>query len=129
EIVCQTPQNMKGYWNMPEATESALSEDNWFRTGDVGYLDEDGYLYMHDRVKDMIISGGENIYPAEVENVLMSHPAVTDCAVIGVPSEKWGETRRAVRGRVREGDHRLLPRAPGALQVPDLRGAPRRDPP
>ncbi len=96
EIVCQTPQNMKGYWNMPEATESALSEDNWFRTGDVGYLDEDGYLYMHDRVKDMIISGGENIYPAEVENVLMSHPAVTDCAVIGVPSEKWGETPKAL---------------------------------
>ncbi len=96
EIVCQTPQNMKGYWNLPEATESALSEDNWFRTGDVGYLDEDGYLYMHDRVKDMIISGGENIYPAEVENVLMSHPAVTDCAVIGVPSEKWGETPKAL---------------------------------
>ncbi|MGP4023156.1 long-chain-fatty-acid--CoA ligase [Actinomadura sp. 3N407] len=96
EIVCQTPQNMKGYWGLPDATATALSEDNWFRTGDAGYLDEDGYLYIHDRVKDMIISGGENIYPAEVENVLMSHPEVTDCAVIGVPSERWGETPKAL---------------------------------
>ena len=96
EIVCQTPQNMKGYWGLPEATETALSADNWFRTGDVGYLDEDGYVYMHDRVKDMIISGGENIYPAEIENTLMSHPDITDCAVIGVPSEKWGETPKAI---------------------------------
>jgi acyl-CoA synthetase (AMP-forming)/AMP-acid ligase II len=96
EILCQTPQNMQGYWGMPEATSSALLEGNWFRTGDAGYLDEDGYLYIHDRVKDMIISGGENIYPAEVENVVMSHPAVTDCAVIGVPDAKWGETPKAV---------------------------------
>ncbi|TDD89601.1 long-chain-fatty-acid--CoA ligase [Actinomadura darangshiensis] len=96
EILCRTPQNMKGYWGMPEATATALSEDNWFRTGDAGYLDEDGYLFIHDRVKDMIISGGENIYPAEVENVLMSHPDVADCAVIGVPDEKWGETPKAI---------------------------------
>ncbi|GAA2617041.1 long-chain-fatty-acid--CoA ligase [Actinomadura fulvescens] len=96
EILCRTPQNMQGYWGMPEATSSALLPDNWFRTGDAGYLDEDGYLYIHDRVKDMIISGGENIYPAEVENVVMSHPAVTDCAVIGVPDAKWGETPKAV---------------------------------
>jgi acyl-CoA synthetase (AMP-forming)/AMP-acid ligase II len=96
EILCKTPQNMKGYWGMPEATASALSDDNWFRTGDAGYLDEDGYLYIHDRVKDMIISGGENIYPAEVENVLMGHPAVSDCAVIGVPDERWGETPKAL---------------------------------
>ncbi|WP_141579538.1 long-chain-fatty-acid--CoA ligase [Actinomadura sp. WMMA1423] len=96
EILCRTPQNMKGYWGMPEATAGALSEDNWFRTGDAGYLDEDGYLYIHDRVKDMIISGGENIYPAEVENVLMGHPAVSDCAVIGVPDERWGETPKAI---------------------------------
>ncbi|GAA2120013.1 long-chain-fatty-acid--CoA ligase [Actinomadura napierensis] len=96
EIVCRTAQNMKGYWGMAEATASALSEDNWFRTGDAGYLDEDGYLYIHDRVKDMIISGGENIYPAEVENVLMGHPAVTDCAVIGVPDARWGETPKAL---------------------------------
>ncbi|WP_433475684.1 long-chain-fatty-acid--CoA ligase [Spirillospora sp. CA-142024] len=96
EILCRTPQNMKGYWGMPEATATALSADNWFRTGDAGYLDEDGYLYIHDRVKDMIISGGENIYPAEVENVLMGHPDVSDCAVIGVPDEKWGETPKAI---------------------------------
>lgn len=96
EILCKTPQNMKGYWGMPDATATALSDNNWFRTGDAGYLDEDGYLYIHDRVKDMIISGGENIYPAEVENVLMSHPDVSDCAVIGVPSERWGETPKAL---------------------------------
>ncbi|MEO3822786.1 long-chain-fatty-acid--CoA ligase [Actinomadura sp. B10D3] len=96
EILCRTPQNMKGYWGMPDATATALSEDNWFRTGDAGYLDEDGYLYIHDRVKDMIISGGENIYPAEVENVLMGHPDITDCAVIGVPDDKWGETPKAI---------------------------------
>ncbi|MFD0901206.1 long-chain-fatty-acid--CoA ligase [Actinomadura sediminis] len=96
EILCRTPQNMKGYWGMPDATSTALLDGGWFRTGDVGYLDEDGYLYMHDRVKDMIISGGENIYPAEVENALMGHPDVTDCAVIGVPHEKWGETPKAI---------------------------------
>ncbi|WP_026404851.1 long-chain-fatty-acid--CoA ligase [Actinomadura rifamycini] len=96
EILCRTPQNMKGYWELPDATSAALPGEGWFRTGDVGYLDEDGYLYMHDRVKDMIISGGENIYPAEVENALMSHPDVTDCAVIGVPHEKWGETPKAI---------------------------------
>ena len=96
EILCRTPQNMKGYWGLPEATSSALLPDGFFRTGDAGYLDEDGYLFIHDRVKDMIISGGENIYPAEVENVLMSHPHVTDCAVIGVPHEKWGETPKAI---------------------------------
>jgi long-chain acyl-CoA synthetase len=96
EIIVKSPQNMLGYWDLPEATEAALLEGGWFRTGDAGYLDEDGYLYIHDRVKDMIISGGENIYPAEVENVLMSHPEVADCAVIGVPSDKWGETPKAV---------------------------------
>ncbi|WP_018654328.1 long-chain-fatty-acid--CoA ligase [Actinomadura flavalba] len=96
EILCRTPQNMVGYWGLPDATTSALLPDGFFRTGDVGYLDADGYLYIHDRVKDMIISGGENIYPAEVENVVMQHPAVTDCAVIGVPDDRWGETPKAV---------------------------------
>ncbi|HEX2315820.1 MAG TPA: long-chain-fatty-acid--CoA ligase [Thermomonospora sp.] len=96
EILVRSPQNMKGYWDLPDATAAALLDGGWFRTGDAGYLDEDGYLYIHDRVKDMIISGGENIYPAEVENVLMGHPQVADCAVIGVPSEKWGETPKAV---------------------------------
>ncbi|MFC4908561.1 long-chain-fatty-acid--CoA ligase [Actinomadura gamaensis] len=96
EILCRTPQNMLGYWDLPDATGAALLPDGFFRTGDAGYLDEDGYLYIHDRVKDMIISGGENIYPAEVENVLMGHPQVTDCAVIGVPDAKWGETPKAL---------------------------------
>jgi acyl-CoA synthetase (AMP-forming)/AMP-acid ligase II len=102
EIVCRTAQNMRGYWSMEQATRDTLLPDGWLRTGDVGYLDEDGYLFIHDRVKDMIISGGENIYPAEVENVLMSHPAVGDCAVIGVPDQKWGETPKAIV--VREGE-------------------------
>ena len=96
EIVCRSPQNMRGYWAMEQATKDTLLPDGWLRTGDAGYLDEDGYLFIHDRVKDMIISGSENIYPAEVENVLMSHPAVADCAVIGVPDPKWGETPKAI---------------------------------
>jgi long-chain acyl-CoA synthetase len=92
---------MKAYWRNPEATAQAYPEGRdanglgWFRTGDAGYL-RDGYLYIHDRVKDMIVSGGENVYPAEIENVLMSHPDVVDVAVIGVPSERWGETVKAV---------------------------------
>jgi len=102
EIVCRTPQNMKGYWSLEQATRDTLLPDGWLRTGDAGYLDEDGYVYIHDRVKDMIISGGENIYPAEVENVMMNHPAVADCAVIGVPDSKWGETPKAIV--VRDGE-------------------------
>ncbi len=96
EIWVRSPQVMKGYWNLPEATEQSMADGDWFRSGDAGYLDPDGYLYIHDRVKDMIVSGGENVYPAEVENVLMSHPAVADVAVIGVPDEKWGETGKAI---------------------------------
>jgi long-chain acyl-CoA synthetase len=96
EIWIRGVQVMKGYWNMPEETAKSINAEGWFRSGDAGYLDADGYLYIHDRVKDMIISGGENVYPAEVENVLMSHPAVADCAVIGVPHERWGETAKAV---------------------------------
>ena len=80
-----------------------LSGDGWFRTGDAGYLDEDGYLFLCDRVKDMIVSGGENVYPVEVENVLMAHPAVRDAAVIAVPHERWGETVKAVIVPTREG--------------------------
>jgi long-chain acyl-CoA synthetase len=101
EIWCWSAQNMKGYWRNPEATAEVYPEGRdenglgWFRTGDAGYLKE-GYLYIHDRVKDMIVSGGENIYPAEIENALMSHPKVADVAVIGVPSEKWGETVKAI---------------------------------
>ena len=86
---------MKGYWKRPEATAEAV-KDGWFYTGDAGYFDEEGYLYIHDRVKDMIVSGGENIYPAEVENALFSHPDVADVAVIGVPDDKWGEAVKAI---------------------------------
>ena len=96
EVLIQSPQNMKGYWKMPEATAETILADGWLRTGDAGYLDADGYLYIHDRVKDMIISGGENIYPAEVENCLMAQPGIADVAVIGIPSEKWGETPKAI---------------------------------
>jgi long-chain acyl-CoA synthetase len=95
EVVCRTPQIMLGYWNLPEATRAAI-RDGWFHTGDAGYMDGDGYVYIYDRVKDMIISGGENIYPAEVENALFGHPAIADVAVIGVPDEKWGEAVKAV---------------------------------
>ena len=80
---------MTGYWNLPEATEKTLV-DGFVHTGDAGYLDEDGYVYVHDRVKDMIVSGAENVYPAEVESALFGHPAIADVAVIGVPDERWG---------------------------------------
>jgi long-chain acyl-CoA synthetase len=96
EILVRSAQNMKGYWRMPEATAETILPDGFLRTGDAGYLDADGYLYIHDRVKDMIISGGENVYPAEVENALMSHPDIADVAVIGVPSDRWGETPKAI---------------------------------
>ncbi|MDQ6696921.1 MAG: long-chain-fatty-acid--CoA ligase, partial [Actinomycetota bacterium] len=96
EIWVRTPRLMKGYWNQPDATTEALLPDGWFRTGDLGALDEDGYLFLHDRLKDMIVSGGENVYPAEVEEVLLLHPAVAEAAVIGVPHDRWGETPKAV---------------------------------
>jgi len=95
EVVCRTPQVMLGYWNLPEATARAI-RDGWFHTGDAGYFDADGYLYIYDRVKDMIVSGGENIYPAEVESALFGHPAIADVAVIGVPDEQWGEAVKAI---------------------------------
>jgi long-chain acyl-CoA synthetase len=101
EIWVHGKQNMKGYWKNPEATAATITPDGWLRTGDAGYL-KDGYVFIHDRVKDMIISGGENIYPAEIENVLMKHPRVADAAVIGVPSDRWGETPKAIV--VRTGD-------------------------
>lgn len=95
EIVCRTVKNMKGYWHRDKDTTQAL-RDGWFSTGDAGYLDEKGYLFIHDRVKDMIVSGGENIYPAEVESVLFGQPDVADVAVIGVPDQKWGEAVKAI---------------------------------
>lgn len=96
EIWVRSPQVTLGYWRKPQETSAVLRPDGWFRTGDAGYWDDDGYLYVRDRIKDVIISGGENVYPAQIENVLMSHPAVSDAAVIGVPSEQWGETVKAV---------------------------------
>ncbi len=103
EILARSDQNMLGYWNKPAETAAVLSEDGWFRTGDAGWLSEDGYLFLHDRIKDMIVSGGENVYPAEVENALLAHAGVVDAAVIGIPDERWGETVKAV-----------VVRAPGA---------------
>jgi acyl-CoA synthetase (AMP-forming)/AMP-acid ligase II len=95
EIVARGDLVMKGYWNKPEATAETL-RGGWLHTGDVGHLDEDGYLYITDRKKDMIISGGANIYPRELEEVICAHPGVHEVAVIGVPDEKWGESVKAV---------------------------------
>ncbi|MFZ4071103.1 MAG: long-chain-fatty-acid--CoA ligase [Caulobacterales bacterium] len=86
---------MKGYWRRPEATAEAIV-DGWMRTGDAAYQDADGYLFIHDRVKDMIVTGGENVYPAEVENALFGHPDLADVAIIGVPDDKWGEAVKAI---------------------------------
>jgi acyl-CoA synthetase (AMP-forming)/AMP-acid ligase II len=86
---------MKSYWNQPDATAEAL-RGGWLHTGDAGVIDDQGYLYIQDRVKDMIVSGGENIYPRVVEEVLFQHPAIADAAVIGVPDQRWGETVKAI---------------------------------
>jgi fatty-acyl-CoA synthase len=95
EIWTRSTNNMEGYWNLPDATAKTV-EDGWIKTGDAGYLDDDGYVYIHDRVKDMIISGGENVYPAEVESAIFGHPDVLEVAVIGIPDPKWGEAVKAV---------------------------------
>ena len=96
EIATRSGSNMVGYWNLPDATAKTLDSEGWLRTGDAGYMDKDGYLYIHDRIKDMIISGGENIYPAEVESAICDHPDVAEVAVVGVPDEKWGEAVKAI---------------------------------
>jgi len=96
EIATRSGSNMVGYWNLPEATAKTMGRDGWLRTGDAGYLDKDGYLYVQDRIKDMIISGGENIYPAEVESAVCDHPDVAEAAVIGVPDDTWGEVVKAI---------------------------------
>ena len=95
EIVVRGPQMMKGYWQLPEATAEAL-RGGWMHTGDAGIMDDEGFLYIQDRVKDMIVSGGENVYPRVVEEVLFAHPAIADAAVIGVPDPQWGESIKAV---------------------------------
>jgi long-chain acyl-CoA synthetase len=82
---------MKGYWNLPEATKETITADGWLNTGDVGRVDEDGYFYIVDRTKDMIIRGGYNVYPREIEEVLYEHPAVAEAAVIGIPHDSLGE--------------------------------------
>src|SRR5260221_12675258 len=86
---------MRGYWRQPQATQAAV-RDGWMHTGDIGYLDEDGYLFIVDRLKDVIISGGENVYSQEVENAIAQHPGVKECAVFGRPDRKWGESVHAV---------------------------------
>jgi long-chain acyl-CoA synthetase len=96
ELWTRSPQNMLGYWNNPDATAATVTPDGWLKTGDAGYADDAGYIYLHDRLKDMIVSAGENVSPAEVENVLMTHPGVGDVAVIGVPDERWGEAVKAI---------------------------------
>jgi long-chain acyl-CoA synthetase len=96
EIMVRSEAVMCGYWNQREATANAIDMGGWLRTGDAGFLDADSYLFICDRVKDMIVSGGENVYPAEVEAVLYTHPAVAEAAVIGVPDAKWGEAVKAI---------------------------------
>jgi long-chain acyl-CoA synthetase len=95
EVWIKASTNMLGYWDLPAETEAALTPDGYVRSGDGGYL-LDGYLYLKDRIKDMIVSGGENVYPIEVENVLIAHPGINDVSVIGVPSSRWGETVKAI---------------------------------
>ncbi len=112
EVLVRGPNVTPGYWNLPEASRAAFDADGWFRTGDAAYLDEDGFLFICDRVKDMIISGGENIYPAEVESGLMRHPAIADVAVIGEPDEKWGEAIVAI----------VVLKAGQMLTIEELRG-------
>ena len=108
EVAVRAAFVMRGYWNQPEATAAVLSSDGWYRTGDAGWLDPDGDLFIHDRIKDMIVSGGENVYPAEVENALAGHPDIFEVAVIGVPDDRWGEAVKAI----------VVPR-PGGAQDPE----------
>ena len=111
EVCVRGPNVMRGYWNRPEATREAIDATGWFHTGDLGYFDSEGFLFLCDRVKDMVITGGENVYPAEVESVLYEHPAIAEVAVIGLPDEKWGEAVTAVV-RLKNG---------AALTLPELR--------
>ena len=108
EVAIKSPNNTRGYWNKPEETAKALIGDGWLRTGDAGIMDDEGYLYIQDRIKDMIITGAENVYPAEVESAIYGHPAVADVAVIGVPDPKWGEAVKA-----------MVVLKPGAEATPD----------
>jgi long-chain acyl-CoA synthetase len=100
EVIIGGGHLMSGYWRKPEVTAATITADGWLRTGDGGSFDDRGFLYLHDRIKDMIISGGENVYPAEVESVLTAHPGIAEVAVIGIPSPEWGESAFAVAVRV-----------------------------
>lgn len=104
EVWVRGPRVTRGYWNRPAENAKAFSDGGWFATGDGGSLDEEGYLYLHDRIKDMIVTGAENVYPAEVESALTGHPGIAEVAVIGIPSEKWGESPYAVAVRRPESD-------------------------
>jgi long-chain acyl-CoA synthetase len=95
EIIISGPCLFKGCWNNAEAT-AKVNRNGWYHSGDAAYFDEDGYIYIHDRLNDMIVSGAENVYPAEVESAIFGHPAVKDVAVIGVPDDKWGEAVEAI---------------------------------
>jgi long-chain acyl-CoA synthetase len=96
ELWIRSPLVMSGYWNQPDATAAALTADGWLRTGDAARTGSGGLVFMADRIKDMIITGGENVYSAEVESALAAHPGVKECAVIGVPSQRWTETVKAI---------------------------------
>jgi acyl-CoA synthetase (AMP-forming)/AMP-acid ligase II len=95
EILARGPQLMSGYWRRPDETAATLRDD-WLHTGDIGRIDDDGYLFVEDRLKDVVVSGGENVYPRIVEDVLATHPAIAEAAVIGVPDHRWGEAVKAV---------------------------------
>jgi fatty-acyl-CoA synthase len=95
EVLVRGPNVTPGYWNDPQATRDAFAPGGWLRSGDLARVDADGHYHVVDRVKDMYISGGENVYPAEVESVLFEHPAVAEAAVVGVPDPRWGEVGRA----------------------------------
>lgn len=104
EVCIKGPSVMKGYWNRPDATAEAIDSNGWFHSGDVGVMDDDGFLFIVDRLKDMVISGGENVYPAEVESVLYEHPKIGEVAIIGMPDERWGEAVTAVVACVEDED-------------------------
>ncbi len=129
EVAVRGPNVMPGYWDKPDQTAAALV-DGWYHTGDLGRLDDEGYLYLVDRAKDMIVSGGENVYSTEVEDVLYRHPAVLEAAVFGVPDERWGEAVHAVVvprvGRDRGRPGRPLPAVDRRLQGPQAHRDPRR---
>ena len=111
EICIKGPNIMAGYWNRPDATADVIDDDGWFHSGDIGSFDDEGYLYVIDRVKDMVISGGENVYPAEVESVLQGHPGIADVAVVGLPDARWGEAVTAI----------VVPSADGAPTLDEVR--------